>query len=190
MLAFLGTTQRAHRCRSTSQTICATRGGGSFSCKSLHWSGRYCRAIYTTRWLNISGGRSSRQPQAGVCTRTPHCTRFEDYKRLIVYFVVPHRKRGGGETEAGGGEDGDHDDYVDEGNQHAAATGPPEAAESGAPPRSPNWLLLFGVAERIADPSERERLLAIARKLTGAETRAAAEIMSVLCCWDWWCSWT
>jgi hypothetical protein len=108
-----------------------------------------------------------------VCTRTPHCTRFEGYKRLIVYFVVPHRKRGGGETEAVDGEDGD---------QHAAATGPPEAAESGAPPRSPNWALLFGVAERIADPTERERMLAIARKLTGAETRAAAEIMSVQCC--------
>jgi hypothetical protein len=104
---------------------------------------------------------------------------------LIVYFVVPHRKRGGGETEAAEGEDGDHDDYVDEGNQHAS---PPAAAESGAPPRSPNWVLLFGVAERIADPTERERMLAIARKLTGAETRAAAEIMSVLCCWDWWCS--
>jgi hypothetical protein len=97
---------------------------------------------------------------------------------------VPHRKRGGGETGAVEGEDGDHDDYVDEGNQHAAATGPPEAAESGAPPRSPNWFLLFGVAERIADPTERERMLAIARKLTGAETRAAAEIMSVQCCWD------
>jgi hypothetical protein len=97
---------------------------------------------------------------------------------LNTVVVLP-RKRGGGETEAVEGEDGAHDDYVDEGNQHAAATGPPEAAESGAPPRSPNWVLLFGVAERIADPTERERMLAISRKLTVAETRAAAEKMSV-----------
>jgi hypothetical protein len=64
----------------------------------------------------------------------------------------------------------------------------PRRLRAAHQPRSPNWVLLFGVAEQIADPTERERLLAIARKLTGAETRAAAEIMSVQCCWDWWCS--
>jgi hypothetical protein len=100
--------------------------------------------------------------------------------------TVLYRPRAGDEAEgdedwieAVEEEDSDDDDYVEESNEHVAATGPP---------RSPNWVLLFGVAERIADPTERERMLAIARKLTGAETRAAAEIMSVLCCWDWWCS--